>query len=91
MMVLSARLPAASCPARSSSPGIAEVPCFLATGWMWRTTLVNLVSLGNLKQIKPRRVEKEKLLAPRAQMSVGPGASWLSHLLPLWEGHRLRG
>lgn len=64
MMVPSARLPAASCPACSSSPSIAEVPCFLAKGWMWGTTLVNLVSLGNLKQIKPRRVEKEKLLAP---------------------------
>lgn len=26
--------------------------------------VVDLVGLGNLKQIKPRRVEKEKLLAP---------------------------
>lgn len=64
MMVLSARLPAASCPAHSSSPGMAEVSCFSAKGWMWGTTLVDLVSLGNLRQRKPRKVEKEKLLAP---------------------------
>ena len=62
MMVPAARLQWP--PACSSSPRIAEVPCLLAKGWMWGTTLVDLVSLGNLKQIKPRRVEKEKLLAP---------------------------
>lgn len=36
----------------------------MAKGWMWGTTLIDLVSLGNLRQRKPRKVEKEKLLAP---------------------------